>query len=89
MSRQILKYPLELTARAQPVPMPAGARVVHVQEQHGLPTMWAEVDPRNVTEQRNFRVFATGEDIPEAWHNYIGTVHISWTVWHIYEGRRM
>lgn len=36
----VLKYPLELTAKAQLVELPVTARMVHFEMQRGKPTMW-------------------------------------------------
>lgn len=84
--RVVYKYPLELKIGRQVLAMPADARILHVQEQHERPTMWAEVSPGAVG-RRTFAIFATGEPIDDAFTEYIGTVHIAWTVWHIYEAR--
>lgn len=85
--RVVWKYPLALTSATQQVTMPAGARVVHVQVQGSEPTLWAEVDPEESrTMLRLFRVVATGVPVP-AFFDHRGTIHLDWTVWHIYEGR--
>ena len=87
-TRRVWKYQLDLTARAQSLGMPTDAEVVHVQEQNGLPTLWVQVNVDEPLVVRTFCIFATGEDIAPAFTRYIGTVHIEWTVWHVYENVR-
>ena len=84
--KTVWKYPLKLDMdNLQRVQLPAGAVIQHVNAQNDIPTMWAEVNPdRNVDEVRYFSVVATGASVPDK-SVYIGTIHIDWTVWHIYE----
>lgn len=83
MARRVFKYPLQLTSGPQEVKMPPSF-ILHVHEQNGAPCLWAEVDPSADPDARTFYVVATGEDVPPG-GNYVGTVHIGWTVWHIYD----
>jgi hypothetical protein len=83
--RAVWKFPLALNPVAQLVSMPIGSRVIHVHEQNGRPALWAEVHPDQPSDSRLFRVFATGERIDDPAYCYVGTVHIDWTVWHVYE----
>jgi hypothetical protein len=90
--RRILKFPLA----PQAVAMPPGARIVDVHCQHGVLTLWAEVDWAAEHEPRVLRAFAvvgTGQTIPDGFH-YVGTAHdITVTsggdkvhyVWHVCE----
>lgn len=82
----IYKYPLLLAGGEQRIAMPSKATIVHVQEQHGDPTLWAKVpcEPQSHTCIRTFLVVATGEEFP-AGLDYIGTIHLDWTVWHVLE----
>lgn len=81
--RAVWKYPLALRSGAQRVTLPEGAILRHVHAQ-GTPTLWFEVDPRQRPEDRLFAIFATGEPFgPDG--SYLGTVHIDWMVWHVYE----
>lgn len=82
---RILKYALELVTGWQDVKMPHGARIIHVHEQHGLPTMWVEADPSVQGVIRTFMIIPTGHAAIPADSKYVGTVHIDWTVWHVYE----
>ena len=68
--------------------MPTGAIIRHIGTQDGCIVIWAEVNPGNVVEVREFHVSGTGYAIPEytdAALIYIGTVMIDVFVWHIYE----
>lgn len=82
--KTIWKYPLQLKGGAQRAEMPAGARVIHVAQQHGTPTLWAEVDDDNPTEARLFTVHGTGHPIKHA-GRYVGTAVGVPFVWHVYE----
>lgn len=44
--------------------LPIGAEILHVDEQHGIPCMWARVDPSAQMEARRFRLAGTGHDLP-------------------------
>lgn len=87
--RRIWKYPLELRGGPQAVSMPHGAEIVHVHAQvlggSPRPVLWAEVNDSGPTQERSFYVVATGEEIPFEARHHLGTIHIEWTVWHVYE----
>jgi hypothetical protein len=89
MARRVWKYPLRFVASRQEVEMPYGASIVHVHEQRigGFPAvvLWAEVDAAAPRQLRAFYAVATGESIPPEARRYVGTVHVSWEVWHVYE----
>ena len=94
-TRRVFKYPIDPEAALNPsgvkISMPVGAEIVHVNAQNGQATMWAEVPDldHDVSYNRIFHMVPTGGQIPGSWHAlYLGTVHIDWTVWHIYEGVR-
>ena len=86
--RQIWKYIVYVTAPPQPLQMPVGARILHVDSQRptgDAVTFWAEVDPQAERETRTFMVFPTGFDIDEG-VEYVGTaMPIPELVWHLYE----
>lgn len=94
-ARRVLRYQLSGLGK-HTVTMPVGAEIVHVATQGYRPTMWAEVpdweargieNPNSIP--RVFHVVNTGEEIEANWHAiYVGTVHIEWSAWHIYEGVR-
>ena len=83
--RRVWKYPLSLRPGPQRVTLPALSEIVHVHAQNDTPTLWAQVDGAVREQTRTFYVVATGEPIPEHAEHYVGTVHIGWTVWHIFE----
>jgi hypothetical protein len=84
--KTIYKYPLQLADGAQEVKMPKGAHLVHVDLQHGDPTLWAEVDTEAASEVRLFQVHGTGHPIKHD-GNYVGTAVGVPFVWHVYEFR--
>lgn len=84
-SNSVYKFPLAMDRGWQRVEMPDGARVVHVHEQDGRACLWASVNATRPVVVRHFGVFATGEEIPTG--AYVGTIHLGWTVWHIFENR--
>lgn len=83
MTRAVWKYTLGYGLNN--LAMPAGARVVHVGDQHGLVTLWAEVDPAADREQRLFVFVGTGHDADGG--EYVGSAIVGGgaLVWHVYE----
>lgn len=73
------------------VDMPRGARVLHDPPSgRGDPDrieIWAEVDVREKSEPRAFRVVGTGNPLPGDCGRFVGTVltHGGVYVWHLYE----
>jgi hypothetical protein len=53
--------------------------------QNDTPTLWAEVDPDNATEERLFTIIGTGHSVNSNFPNYLGTIQDGNYVWHIYE----
>lgn len=80
----VWKYPLGLALDSW-VMMPAGAEPVHVAEQDGQPTLWAIVDPSEPTVFRRIHVRGTGDLVPD-YSVYVGTVHVSGYVLHVFDG---
>jgi hypothetical protein len=80
----VFKYPLALRGGRQNMLMPVGAEVLHVHAQDERPTLWALVNTTAAPVARIFVVCATGEDVPLG-ARHLGTVHIGWTVWHVFE----
>jgi hypothetical protein len=68
--------------------LPKDFGVVHVHEQHGKPTIWYKFEEKNrlTVVERIFRVYATGFSVPLE-DFYIGTVHISGFVFHVFMDR--
>ena len=82
--KTIWKFPLSLGNEVQPLDMPAGAQVLTVADQHGLPTVWMEVDDKFPNETRHFRIHGTGHTVEDG-GTYIGTGVGQEFVWHVYE----
>ena len=85
MKKIIYKYPLN--SSIVKIQMPVGAKILCVQDQYNTPTLWAEVDIYQPTENRVFSLILTGEDFETTYKTYIGTCVLdqgSYVV-HIYE----
>jgi len=80
--RQIWKFQLT----SMEIPMPVGAEICAFQYQHGVPCVWAIVDPDVMKEVRRFRIFGTGHELPGPDKCcYVGTVQDGSFVWHLFE----
>ena len=75
--KRIFKYSMEIMDR-QEVELPAGAKILSVQAQNGLPQIWAMVDDSQAkTDMVHIRIIGTGYEIPDADSlEYIGTVQL-------------
>lgn len=87
MSR-ILKHPLQPVTTLQ---LPVGAKLRHVAEQHGGPTLWIEhpnqTKIHHETETWQVEVYATGVEIPlssPGWLEFLGTTVGPTHVWHCF-----
>ena len=87
----IYKYPLEIGSTSH-ITMPKYAKILCVQMQHNVPTIWAlhhDEAAEPDYETRTFRVVGTGELVPDDYNEdkaaYIGTVQDGQYVWHIFE----
>lgn len=69
--------------------MPAGAEILSIQYQAGVPTIWAIIDTDNEKVNRELYVFGTGHDIPETTDplKYLATIQDPGMgfVWHVFE----
>lgn len=63
---------------------PQGFRWLHVGQQHGTITVWAEVDDAAPLVVTRLRVVGTGWQIPDDAGEHIGTTQIGGQVWHVY-----
>lgn len=82
----IYKYPLPWSVGPQTVAMPLGAQILHCGVQADTVTLWVLVSGDvGVFTQRTFRLYATGA--PGDFHigDYVGTVFVAHTVWHVFE----
>lgn len=85
--KTVWKFPIP-TDDIVNIEMPQGAKVLHVDEQHGTPTMWALVDPNRKTTIRTFRFAGTGHPIDDGHADkFIGTFLLRGgsLVFHIFE----
>ena len=66
--------------------MPFGSTVLTVQNQHGVSTLWAEVETEAPTVKRTFEWAGTGHAVPQG-GVYVGTVQVQGGafVFHLYE----
>lgn len=70
------------------IEMPAGAEILCVQVQHGVPVMWALVDPKAPRHLRRFEIVGTGWDTETIRAtDYVGTYQMAGgdLVWHVFE----
>jgi hypothetical protein len=69
------------------VEMPIGAKILTIQEQRGLPRMWALVDSVALIEKRRFFIYGTGHQIDENIGDYIGMFQLNdgAPVFHVFE----
>lgn len=83
----VWKYPIPDGFGTLELDMPAGARVVDVQLQHGVPVMWAVVDPDAPPTKRVFGVIATGTALPFRLGKHLGTFQLfdGETVLHVFD----
>lgn len=83
--RRIYKYPIPFHVNGV-IRLPKNWGALSYQLQHGVPTLWASVDPEEDVLGYEFVWLATGDDIPynfayqhtfqdgaEVWHLYINT----------------
>jgi hypothetical protein len=89
--KTILKVTLDEMASESIKPMPRGAVIRKVGEQHQMIVVWFETDydlmdrtdGENV-EQRRFSIRGTGQPLPED-GVYLGTVKVGLTEWHVFD----
>lgn len=82
----VWKFPLDITD-VQKVPMPSGADLLHVAEQHGVLTLWARVAPDAPVTDRIIGITGTGNPCPaegDGW--YVGSAQVGPFVWHVWDG---
>jgi len=85
----IWKYPLEITDE-QDIEMPAAAKILSVQFQHGGLCLWAQVCPSDLPVSRKIIIHGTGHEFRnDQVLEYIATVQMydGKLVWHIYEAK--
>ncbi len=82
----IYKYQFVI-ADAVEILMQQNAKILSVQLQDGIPTMWALVDTEPGVEIRHFEVVGTGQQLDGliVFKTHIGTIQANGLVWHIFE----
>ena len=82
--KTIYKYPFRIDDSVS-VTLPVGAQILSIQEQNGVPCIWAVVDPEAPFEKRRFYVRGTGHPMPDPpWH-FLATVQFGPLVFHFFE----
>jgi len=76
-----------LTSGPCVIQMPAGAMILHVASQQGIPCVWFLVDPVKPSVPRTFNTYGTGQNMPDDPGTYLGTLFTldGTFVYHIYE----
>lgn len=85
---RVLKYALPVQDRFT-LQLPARTKIIHVghqadQQGPDAITIWAEVEPNNEIEQRQFAIVGTGHPVPDRGHHHGSTICPPF-VWHLYE----
>jgi hypothetical protein len=83
--RTIYKYPFNVSDVVE-LELPRGARVLHIDVQGGLPCLWALVDTDNPPERAAFRLFGTGQPLPDdvTHTGHVTTFFHGPFVWHVF-----
>lgn len=77
--KTVFKYPLPLTNDVQTVNMPVDFKILTLQMQHGVPTIWALVDDNDPpVVSRRFRTIGTGHQFRDSaeFPVYVGTFQV-------------
>lgn len=84
--KKIWKFKLE-GQTCQKISMPEGAQVLTVQEQGGIPYLWAVCETDNPLADRHFLMYGTGHLMDIAVDKYIGTFQLmnGGLVFHVFE----
>lgn len=82
--RTIYKYPLRPGLNT--VSMHFNAHRLHVGDQDGVPTLWAQVNTDEPLVEQVYEVFGTGQPLPEhiGYMEHVGTAVGPLFVWHVY-----
>jgi hypothetical protein len=82
----VWKFPLE-AERRQTIQMPTGAKVLKVDMQRGVPTMWALCERTWENEDREFLLVGTGVELPVEAGEHVGSflARDGEFVWHVFE----
>jgi hypothetical protein len=82
----IWKYHFAI-AKSFDIEMPSPARVLSVQNQDGIPTMWVNVDDKAPMGKHRFYIRGTGWDCSDVvGYRFLGTIQERGFVWHVFDG---
>lgn len=88
MKKVIYKYPLS-GKPDQIIEVPEDHKILCVQLQDGIPTLWIEVIPGNDLQKVRIVTIGTGHTFEMGLLQYIGTVQTGFLVWHVYEDKEV
>lgn len=84
--RNSIIWKTKLSPGVNDVQLPKGAKLLHLEEQWGMITMWFQLKDGEIEkEKRTFVVVATGEIFNDKRLKYLNTVITGSFVWHVYE----
>lgn len=72
---RIWKYMLAVADR-QCIQIPAGAKLLDVQVQHGAPCLWVLCDEKQAAKPRHIAIYCTGNPMPDSPGDYIATFQL-------------
>lgn len=83
----LYKYQLPSFSDVVDISMPSGAAVLHVDVQHGVPCLWARVDPLAPEVLRRFRIAGTGHTLGSNVGRHLGTFQLQGgsLIFHVFE----
>lgn len=91
MAKVVYKYPLKVLG-VQTVTLPGMHEILTIQEQNGMPQLWALVDTESTfTSERTILIAGTGYELPvDKYLDYISTfqLHGGSLVFHVFVIRR-
>ena len=82
--RTIYKYPLDVTNR-QTLVLPIGSYILSLQDQNGIPTIWALVDSEQTeTMSHEITMYGTGHPLSHDSGTWLATLQLGSFVWHFF-----
>lgn len=68
------------------ITMPEDAKILNVETQNGIPTLWALVNTDRVFKDHGFKLFGTGHEILDKWNtiDHVATFQVGPFVWHMF-----
>lgn len=85
--RTVHKYPLAGGTGEHVIPMPAGALLLTIQLQGGMPCLWALIDTERELVKRHLTIVGTGWEMQPQPGRYVGTFQTEGGrfVWHVFD----